>query len=165
MSINFDSKWLYLAFNIKDISMITEYMKTEHRTCDTLFSETEGAIINGNFEAAQTFFKNFLDDTLKHFKKEENILFPAFEDVTGMKQGPTQMMRQEHEQMRGLLSRLQMAMDKKDKDTFLAIAEPLMILMQQHNMKEEQMLYAMCDNTIPQDIKESTIKSMTEVTN
>jgi len=35
-----------------------------------------------------------------------------------------------------------------------------MILLQQHNMKEEQMLYAMCDRVIPQDVKAQTIEKM-----
>jgi len=38
-----------------------------------------------------------------------------------------------------------------------------MILLQQHNMKEEQMLYAMCDRMIPQDEKEKTLEVMKTV--
>ncbi len=36
----------------------------------------------------------------------------------------------------------------------------MMILLQQHNMKEEQMLYAMCDRTLPQELKEETLEKM-----
>ena len=80
-----------------------------------------------------------------------------------MREGPTQMMRHEHEQMRELISRLGKAVESKDKDTYLAVAEPLMILMQQHNMKEEQMLYAMCDRSIPDTAKEETISQMEQL--
>ena len=93
------------------------------------------------------------------------MLFPTFEEVTGMREGPTQMMRQEHEQMRELISRLGKAVESKDKDTYIAVAEPLMILMQQHNMKEEQMLYAMCDRSIPDESKEDTISQMNQLEN
>lgn len=144
---------------------ISDYMKPEHRACDNLFAEAEGAVINGNFAAAETFFTHFSDETLRHFHKEESVLFPTFEEVTGMRQGPTQMMRQEHEQMRELISRLGKAVEAKDKDTYLAVAEPLMILMQQHNMKEEQMLYAMCDRSIPDESKEDTISQMNQLKN
>jgi len=144
---------------------ILDYMKPEHRACDNIFTEAEGAVMNGDFSAAETLFTKFSDETLRHFHKEESVLFPTFEDITGMRQGPTQMMRQEHEQMRELISRLGNALEANDKDTFLAIAEPLMILMQQHNMKEEQMLYAMCDRSIPDESKEDTISQMNQLNN
>ena len=142
---------------------ISDYMKPEHRACDALFAEAEGAVINGNFEAAETFFTQFSDETLRHFHKEESVLFPTFEETTGMRQGPTEMMRHEHEQMRELISRLGNALEAKDKDTYLAVAEPLMILLQQHNMKEEQMLYAMCDRAIPDEGKTDTISQMDQL--
>ena len=72
-------------------------------------------------------------------------MFPAFEDATGMTQGPTMVMRIEHEQMKQLLNSLQEDVNKKDKDHFFGVSESLMMLMQQNNMKEEQMLYKMAD--------------------
>jgi hemerythrin-like domain-containing protein len=73
-------------------------------------------------------------------------MFPAFEDKTGMTQGPTAMMRMEHDQMRGLLEDLKRDVSETNKNHFFGVSESLMMLMQQHNMKEEQMLYAMADN-------------------
>ena len=72
-------------------------------------------------------------------------MFPAFEEVTGMTQGPTMVMRMEHSQMRNILEDLKADIEKKDKNHFFGVSESLMMLMQQHNMKEEQMLYAMAD--------------------
>ena len=60
-----------------------------------------------------------------------------------MNQGPTAIMRQEHIQMRYLGKELGEAIQAKDKDKFCGNNEILMILMQQHNMIEEQMLYTM----------------------
>jgi hemerythrin-like domain-containing protein len=53
------------------------------------------------------------------------------------------MMRHEHAQMRNLAKQMREALDSADKDKFFGLSETLMILMQQHNMKEEQMLYTM----------------------
>jgi len=39
----------------------------------------------------------------------------------------------------------------------------MMILLQQHNMKEEQMLYAMCDRVLPPETKEGTLERMKKV--
>ncbi len=140
--------------------IISNYMRDEHRACDELFAEAESAVIKGDFDKALELFVSFSEDTLKHFQKEEEILFPTFEEVTGSTEGPTNVMRYEHEQMRELIGQMAKAAEKRDKDAYLGIAESLMILLQQHNMKEEQMLYAMCDRVIPVDKKEQTVSEM-----
>jgi hemerythrin-like domain-containing protein len=62
--------------------------------------------------------------------------------------GPTLVMRGEHKEMRAILARLQDALERKDADDFAGEAETLLIMMQQHNMKEENILYPMCDSTL-----------------
>ena len=140
--------------------IISSYLRAEHRECDEIFAAAEKSVIEGNFEQAEKQFLLFSNDTLTHFKKEEEELFPTFEEVTGNTEGPTKIMRYEHEQMRGLIGKMAGALESKEKDAYLSIAESMMILLQQHNMKEEQMLYAMCDRAIPQDKKESIIETM-----
>ncbi len=63
-----------------------------------------------------------------------------------MQGGPTQMMRMEHAQMLQVLEQMKDDIINKDKEHFFGLSETLMMLMQQHNMKEEQMLYRMADN-------------------
>ena len=140
--------------------IISSYMRNEHRTCDDLFATAEKSVIDGDFEKAKEQFLLFSNETLRHFKKEEESLFPTFEELTGSTEGPTRIMKFEHEQVRGLLGKMADAIENKDNDAYLSLAESMMILLQQHNMKEEQMLYAMCDRTIPQDIKEKTLEAM-----
>lgn len=62
--------------------------------------------------------------------------------------GPSQVMRFEHAQMRDLLARMEQAAARHDGDEFSGLAETLLILMQQHNMKEENILYPMCERTL-----------------
>ena len=140
--------------------IISNYMKAQHRECDEIFAAAEKSVIDGNFEQAEKQFLLFADDTLNHFKREEESLFPTFEEISGSSEGPTQVMRYEHEQIRGLIGNMAKAIEEKDTDAFLSVAESMMIMLQQHNMKEEQMLYAMCDRVIPQEVKETTIESM-----
>ena len=120
-------------------------------------------MIDGDFEEAEKQFLLFANTTLNHFKKEEESLFPIFEEVSGSTEGPTRVMVFEHEQVRGLIGKMAEAVEKKDTDTYLSLAESMMILLQQHNMKEEQMLYAMCDRVISQDKKEETLETMREM--
>ena len=143
--------------------IISNYMKDEHRDCDTLFANAEEAVSLGEWQVAEDKFLAFSNETLTHFKREEDELFPAFEEQTGSTQGPTMVMKYEHEQVRGLIGKMAGALETKDEDAYLSLAESMMILLQQHNMKEEQMLYAMCDRSLPQEIKEATLASMQAV--
>jgi hemerythrin-like domain-containing protein len=143
--------------------IISNYMKDEHRECDTLFAQAEEAVSLGEWEVAEDKFLAFSNETLTHFKREEDELFPAFEESTGSTQGPTMVMKYEHEQVKGLIGKMASSLESRDEDSYLSLAESMMILLQQHNMKEEQMLYAMCDHSLPQEIKEATLSSMKAV--
>lgn len=139
------------------MSTISSFLTADHRACDEEFANLENAVANGDWEESAIKLNKFITDLLHHFDMEEKVMFPTFEDVTGMTQGPTMIMRMEHDQMRQLLNALQEDLDKKDKNHFFGVSESLMMLMQQHNMKEEQMLYAMADvhlaSLVPQVIE------------
>ena len=85
---------------------------------------------------------------------EEEVIFPTLEQRTGQTTGPTQVMRMEHEQMRQLLSDMEEALAREDRDQYLGFAETLMVTTQQHNMKEEQILYPMCDEVFGSETAE-----------
>ncbi len=142
---------------------ISNYLTAEHRECDNIFAKAEEAVANGNWEEGEKSFVEFANETLKHFKKEEEELFPTFEAKTGSSDGPTNVMRFEHEQVRGLIGKIAEAIEKKDKDAYLSMAESMMILLQQHNMKEEQMLYAMCDRVMMPEEKSQIVEKMEKV--
>ncbi len=142
---------------------ISQFMTEEHRACDTEFAAAEQAAAKGNWEETEEKFMLFANDTLRHFKREEEELFPVFEAQTGSKEGPTMVMRYEHDQVKGLIGKLAEAVEAQDKDAYLSLCESMMILLQQHNMKEEQMLYAMCERILPPDLKESTLEKMKAV--
>jgi len=142
---------------------ISQYLTPEHRECDVIFARAEEAAAKGDFATTKEEFIKFADETLHHFKKEEEEFFPAFEAATGSTEGPTRVMKYEHEQVRGLLGKMAQAIESEDKDAYLSLAESLMILLQQHNMKEEQMLYAMADRLFSTEIKEELIEKMEKV--
>ena len=132
---------------------ISTYLTKDHRDCDEVFASLENAVADNNWDLTNTLFTDFLKDLNHHFSMEETIMFPAFEEKTGMTQGPTAMMRMEHDQMRSVLGQMKEDVDSKNKDHFFGLSESLMMLMQQHNMKEEQMLYAMADAHLGADVE------------
>lgn len=137
---------------------ITEYLSAEHRHCDDMFAEAEAAAAKNDLAAAQAGFIAFHQGMERHLSKEETIMFPAFEQATGSSMGPTSVMRMEHEQMRELFAEMQAALAAKDTHTYAGLSETLLVLMQQHNFKEEQMLYQMADRTL--DKREEIIRQM-----
>ncbi len=134
------------------MTTIRSFMTEDHRRCDDLFAEAEQAVSKGNLELALVAFGHFRSAMLAHFDSEEKTLFPTFEAKTGMRQGPTQVMRMEHEQLRGLMDDAINALKAADAEEYLGQADTLVIMMQQHNMKEENMLYPMCDQHLTAEL-------------
>jgi len=134
------------------MSAIVEFMTSKHRECDDIFSEAEAAAAIEDWDKATQKWSIFAEELELHFQAEETILFPQFEQATGMTVGPTQVMRMEHEQMRALVKSLNKDLLDNNKVGFLGNCETLMVLMQQHNMKEEMMLYPMTEQHLP-DVK------------
>ena len=128
--------------------LIQEFMAGDHRFCDGFFAQAQSAAERGQWEQAQQAYAKFVELVQQHFCAEEHVLFPAFEDATGMTQGPTQVMRQEHQQMRALMQAALDALKARDADEFSGHAETQFMLMQQHNAKEENVLYPMCDQRL-----------------
>ncbi len=127
------------------MSLLTEPLRHHHKHCDELFAAAEAAAVDCDWTSAERLVPGFLDEMESHFRTEEEILFPAFEAATGMTMGPTRMMRVEHAQMRELFNQMRGALESRDGRGFAGVAETLLVLMQQHNMKEENILYPMCD--------------------
>lgn len=142
--------------------MILEFMRDDHRACDHFYADAESALLAKEGEKAKTLFEQFAQATLHHFDMEEKELFLAFEKRTGMMGGPTQMMRYEHQQLRSLIESMRLALAENRTDDFFGIGESMMIMLQQHNMKEEQMLYPMIDRALGEDA-EPMIRKLQEM--
>ncbi len=127
------------------MSSLTEPLRNHHKRCDELFVSAEAAVVDRDWPAAQTLLPDFIAAMETHFRTEEETLFPAFEAATGMTTGPTRMMRLEHARMRELFEQMDTALAVRDAANFASAAETLLVFMQQHNMKEENILYPMCD--------------------
>jgi hemerythrin-like domain-containing protein len=128
---------------------IAHILHQHHVRCDNLFAAAEEACHRADWKATDAALASFVSQTESHFGAEEEILFPAFEQVTGMVSGPTAMMRMEHRQMRTLFEQMRASVTAQDAEGFAGATETLLVLMQQHNMKEENILYPMCEQALP----------------
>ena len=145
------------------MSTILDFLGGDHRACDDLFASAEVAVAQKNWDSARSLFERFQAAMARHLAMEEKVLFPAFEARTGNSMGPTQVMRMEHEQMRGLLQEMASAVADANHGRYLGLSETLNMLMQQHNLKEENMLYPMSDRVLGGE-RDAVIQAMEAVT-
>ena len=130
------------------------HMQAHHDRCDQLYADGENFLLDEQIEEGLELIKSFLNEMERHFQMEETVLFPSFEEISGMRQGPTQVMRMEHQQMRNLLALMSEAVSSGNQEEILEVGETMMILMQQHNVKEEGILYPMADQHLASYLKE-----------
>jgi len=127
---------------------INQFMTADHRDCDEQFAQLENIVDQGNFDGAKDMFEGFHTHMLKHFDMEEQVMFPQYENCEGGHCNPTPVMLMEHNQMRNIFGEMKAAIDSNDKERFLGQSEALLFTMQQHNMKEEQMMYNLADQSL-----------------
>lgn len=124
------------------------YLSTDHQRCDVLFAEAEAAVGGRDWVGAAGKFQAFRAAMLRHLDMEEGVLFPAVETRIGHSGGPTRVMCNEHTQMRDLLGSMADSVAARNEAEYQGLAETLLWLMRQHNVKEEQILYPMSDQML-----------------
>ncbi|QDZ28028.1 hemerythrin domain-containing protein [Noviherbaspirillum sp. UKPF54] len=144
------------------MNTISSYLGSDHTRCDQYFIQAETQVSNGTWDQAETSLAQFIEALEHHFAMEERVMFPEFEQATGSSAGPTAVMRMEHEQLRAISALLREALTARDADSYLGHSETLNTMMQQHNMKEESILYLMADRVLA-GRQEEIIGAMTGV--
>lgn len=129
------------------MTTIAEFMTADHKACDDEFAVAEENALDGAWSKAETAFNAFRDDMARHFRMEEDALFPALLSAGGPS-GPVNVMLMEHEQIRGLLEQMAAAVTQKNAAQYGGLSETLLIVMQQHNHKEENILYPIADQIL-----------------
>jgi iron-sulfur cluster repair protein YtfE (RIC family) len=116
-----------------------------------------------DFGRAREAFKEFNKGLKRHILWEESILFPLFEEKTGMRAlGPTVVMRAEHRDIGRWLEALHDKVRRHDVAT-----EPeedaLCRTLLAHNQKEENVLYPALDRMLTVEEKAAVFKKMEEL--
>lgn len=127
---------------------ICAYLKHDHQRCDDLFSQAETSIAQRNWKSAIDHFRKYQDVLRQHIRMEERILLPAFEQTLEGGSEPVAMLRMEHRQINGIINRMWEAVQRFDAIDYVLHAETLTLLMQQHTLKEEEMLYPLLDRAL-----------------
>ncbi len=125
---------------------VTSYYEDDHDRLDELFKQFQ-QLKRLNFMKAKEFFKEFKFGLQRHIIWEEEILFPLFEQKTGITQGPTEVMRQEHRIIGKYLEAIHEQVKVKNPDSD-ENEQLLLNVLLMHNQKEEQILYPTIDRSL-----------------
>ncbi len=139
---------------------INQFMTTDHRACDEQFAQLENIVDLENFEGAKAMFEEFHAHMCNHFDMEEKVMFPKYQSCEGGHCDPTPVMIMEHDQMRAIFIQMENALNENNKEKFLGQSEALLFTMQQHNMKEEQMMYNFADQALNSEEIISEMKAL-----
>lgn len=131
---------------------IFEFMARDHDRLDAIVAELRK---ESDAAKARALFVRFDAGLRAHIAWEEEILFPFFEDMTGMRDaGPTAVMRMEHEEIKQQLGRMGGAIGKPD---LVAAIHALGDVLGPHNQKEEGVLYPWLDQSVPEAEKSAAL--------
>jgi len=130
---------------------LARYLAEDHDRCDDLFERSQKEVLERRWDQAAASFAGFRKALERHLAMEEAVLFAAVESARCGPIGPTQQMRVEHLDMRDLIDEMAEAAERRDADDFAGSAETLRVLMRQHNLKEEQVLYPMVERILGAD--------------
>lgn len=122
---------------------ITAYFAADHDRLDSLLNQYS-QIKHKDVAAAKPFFRAFFKGLKKHIVWEEDVLFPFFEQATGIQSGPTEVMRYEHRQIGEIINRFHEKVRNADSNTDPE-EQDLLAILKPHNDKEENILYPAID--------------------
>ncbi len=136
------------------MSSIGTFLGRDHQQCDDQYALAEARVVGNQWELAASDFAAFRGMLEHHLGMEEQVMFPALEQAMGHSGGPTGVMRAEHVHMRDLVQGMADAIAARSGDDFFNHADTLRMLMRQHNLKEEGILYPMADRFLDQRMPE-----------
>ncbi len=125
------------------------FFTADHRSCDECWASLEDVADSADASTRGAQWARFAGAMRRHFSMEEDVLFPAIEQATGLfDSGPVAVMRHEHAQMRALLDEMERLAQADDFADLLDQGDTLLMVIQQHNAKEEGILYPLADRVL-----------------
>jgi iron-sulfur cluster repair protein YtfE (RIC family) len=138
---------------------IREYFAQDHDRLDSLFAIFHAEKYT-EYGKAKEAFREFKTGLERHMVWEEQLLFPLWEEKTGMADsGPTCVMRGEHRHIGERLEAILQKVQNEDPDSGIE-EQALTVLLSAHNMKEERVLYPSIDKLATDEERDQLYEKM-----
>lgn len=147
---------------MSDKKLIAGYFEQDHDRLDALFQSFQ-TVKRRDFAKAKEAFKEFKFGLQRHIVWEEDLLFPLWEEKTGMSEGgPTFVMRAEHRQIGAQLEAIHQKVADQNPDSDRE-EQALLDLLGAHNLKEERVLYPAIDQVTTQAERDAVYQKMEQI--
>ncbi len=138
---------------------VSEALAWDHDRLDTLEQEAFAARARGDYATAADIYRTFTLGLRRHIGFEEAVLFPEFEDRTGLfaNAGPTAVMRIEHREIEAHLTEIEGTIGDPaaDPDT---PRRAMHLVLGEHNLKEERILYPGTDRVLSEAERDDLVR-------
>lgn len=142
---------------------ISEFMCMDHDRLGNIFERYKAPNLTG-MDRVRRLFLDFEAGLQMHIVWEEDILFPIFEQETGIRDaGPTAVMRMEHRHIKNLLEKIGEKLRAGELSGIDEAEIELLDILESHNQKEEHILYPAIDNLATEQEKKQAVTYMAEM--
>jgi len=138
---------------------IRQFFEEDHDRLDGLFQSFQ-ALKRSDAAKAKAAFKEFKFGLQRHIVWEEELLFPLWEEKTGLSDGgPTFVMRHEHRRIGEQLEAIHRKVAEENPDSDQE-EQALTALLASHNLKEERVLYPSLDQVTTEEERKAVYRRM-----
>ena len=147
---------------MREQKTISAFYEQDHDRLDELF-KTFQKLKRSDFAKTKEAFKAFKFGSQRHIVWEEDVLFPLWEEKTGMSEGgPTFVMRAEHRQIGQQLEAIHGKVAEQNPDSDQE-EQMLLELLGSHNRREERVLYPAIDQLTSAEDSETVFRNMKNI--
>jgi uncharacterized protein (DUF2249 family)/hemerythrin superfamily protein len=131
---------------------VNEALSWDHDRLEALEAAAFEKRALGDLQLAYDLYAEFAAGLKRHIGFEEQLLFPAFEEKTGMPPtaGPTAVMRAEHREIEALLGKIEARIADAAAPVEL-LRRSFHAVLEDHSVKEEQILYPTTDHLLGEE--------------
>jgi hypothetical protein len=115
----------------------------EHLDLEGLMDDCATAVRRKDWEAAARLFGRLVARLKGHMRIEEEVIFPAYEELAGTGREPTASLRNDHDAMVRWCRDLHYSLQAQNDAAFTSALKPLRELLAHHDDKEEQVFLPM----------------------
>lgn len=140
---------------------VSDYLAWDHDRLDDVLERALSDAAADKWQAASRRLENFRHGLFRHADLEDELLWPEYEQRTGIRTGgPTQVMRDEHVMIKQAVNGMVQAARERSLPDLEQWHANLLGVLVEHNMKEEQILYPGIDNLLSDSEREDLVARM-----
>lgn len=143
---------------------VSEYLGWDHQRLDTILVRVTHLVREGAQQDASRSFAEFSCGLNWHIDAEEMTLFPAFEEKTGIRDGPTRVLRVDHRLIRFRMDEVTSALAAGDAAAIERAIAALGDALDDHNVMEERVFYPLADQAMTDAEERDELVSRIQVT-